>query len=210
MGYFFQTIGLQSTSAGRAAFITNLTVVLVPLVGMAGRRAIPRRLWMAAVVAFAGVGMLAWSPSAMGRVGHGDWWVLGCAGAYAMFIVRLEGAARKYPALPLTALLLAMVAVLSVGSLPLAGQGVEWRGLPWGTLIYLGLAATALTALLQTYGQKRVTATEAAVIFCLEPLFAAGFAAYFLKESLGVQGWGGSGLVLGAAVMSQVGAAEGF
>jgi drug/metabolite transporter (DMT)-like permease len=204
LGYFFQTLGLQSTTAGRAAFITNLTVVLVPLLGALGRRSIAPRLWVAALIAFLGVGLLAWNPGDLGRAVHGDLWVLGCAGAYAVFILRLESASRRFPPLPLTALLLLMVAVLSLASLPLAPQAAPALAtLPWRALVYLGLATTALTALLQTYGQARVTAPEAAVLFCLEPLFAAGFAAVLLGESLGVQGYVGSALVLGAALLSQ-------
>ena len=48
----------------------------------------------------------------------------------------------------------------------------------------MALAATVVTFLLQTWAQARMSATHAAVIFALEPVFTALFAAVILGERL--------------------------
>ncbi|WP_245588548.1 DMT family transporter [Deinococcus pimensis] len=76
-GYATQTIGLQTTGANRAAFITGLSVVLVPLwLALTAGRRLGARLWGAAVLDVAGLGLLSWEG---GRLVIGDLWVLGCA-----------------------------------------------------------------------------------------------------------------------------------
>ncbi len=199
LGYATQTIGLQYTTASRSAFITCLSVVLIPLFHWATGKPILRRVWLAAVLAFVGVGLLSYDGSAANR---GDLWTLLTAAFYGYYIVRLEKVSDQFPSLPLTALQLLGVLLLSSGW---AGvQHPAWTfKIPWPAVIYLGIAATALTTFLQTLSQRWITAPEAAIIFTLEPVWAAGFAFVILHERFGMQGWIGGGLVLMAALLSQ-------
>jgi drug/metabolite transporter (DMT)-like permease len=65
--------------------------------------------------------------------------------------------------------------------------------------------ATGLTTLLQGLGQKVLSGPQAAIIFTLEPVFAAIFAFILLGERLGVRGWVGSVLVLAAMLLAELG-----
>ena len=64
--------------------------------------------------------------------------------------------------------------------------------------------ATALTTWTQAIAQRHVNATETAIVYTLEPVFAAVFSFWWLGESLGVRGLLGGGMVLVAMVLSQV------
>lgn len=73
-----------------------------------------------------------------------------------------------------------------------------------GELIgYLAVVTTALTNWMQALGQRSVPAERAAVIYAMDPVYAAGFAYLLLGESLGPTGIAGAGIITGAALWSQ-------
>lgn len=192
LGYASQAIGLMYTSASRSAFITALNVVLVPLIlGLVGRRL--GSVWLAALLAFLGVGFLSYDPR-QPPLNVGDLWTLLTAFTYALYIVRLEVHAKAFPSLPLTAVQIFGTALLA---LPWAlWEGVRWEGIPWGAVLYLGVVATALTTWLQTWGQRYVPAPQAAILYTLEPVWATLFAFAVLGERLGFLGGLGAFLVV--------------
>ena len=202
VGYATQTIGLQYTTVSRSAFLTALFVVFVPVVGaVAGRRSRPI-VWTAAAVAMLGVAFLSGDGAPFNR---GDAWTLCCAIVWAVYILRLEHYAARLPSLPLTAVQLGVMAI---------GSGV-WAAcephlphtagpFPWVAILYLGLIATALTTLLQTIGQKSVSAAQAAVLYTVEPVWASVFAFLLLREQPGPRGWAGMLLILAAALLTQL------
>jgi drug/metabolite transporter (DMT)-like permease len=51
-------------------------------------------------------------------------------------------------------------------------------------LAYLGVVATAAIISLQSWGQARASANEAAVIYAFEPAAAAFFAYFWLGETM--------------------------
>lgn len=192
LGYASQAIGLMHTSASRSAFITALNVVLVPLIlGLVGRRL--GGVWLAALLAFLGVGFLSYDPR-QPPLNVGDLWTLLTALTYALYIVRLEVHAKAFPSLPLTAVQIFGTALLA---LPWAlWEGVRWEGIPWGAVFYLGVVATALTTWLQTWGQRYVPAPQAAILYTMEPVWATLFAFAVLGERLGFLGGLGAFLVV--------------
>lgn len=198
LGYASQAVGLLYTSASRSAFITALNVVLVPLLlGLAGRRV--GGVWVAAFLAFLGVGLLSYDPR-QPPLNVGDLWTLLTAFTYALYIVRLEVHAKAFPSLPLTAVQVFGTALLA---LPwVLWEGVRWEGIPWGAVLYLGVAATALTTWLQTWGQKYVPAPQAAILYTMEPVWATLFAFLVLGERLGLAGFLGAFLVVIATLQA--------
>ena len=59
-------------------------------------------------------------------------------------------------------------------------------------LLYLSLVTTALANWLQALGQKSVSAQDAAIVYALDPVYGALFAAALLGERLGPQGLAGA------------------
>jgi len=207
-GYATQTIGMLTTSASKAAFITGLSVILTPIVGAIWlRQRIPGRVWLAALLAIIGLGLMTLNPTE--GVVIGDLWVLGTALAYALYIVYLGEIAVHHKPIVLTSLQIIVVAALSWGwAVPHLSVLKELSPSALSALLYLALFATALVLWLQALAQRVVPAYAAALIFALEPVFAAIFAYFMLGETLSLQGWLGGGLVVIAMILGGLGSAQ--
>ena len=79
------------------------------------------------------------------------------------------------------------------------------QGLPWPTLVYMGVATTALTLWIEIEAMKKVSAPTAALIYSAEPVWGAGFAWFALDERWGAAGWVGAALIVAASLGSQLG-----
>ncbi len=209
LGFATQTLGLVSTTASKAAFITGLSVILTPLLSAlyfrfrGFRHSVPTRAYLAAAVALIGLGLMSLT-GAQGLT-EGDLWILGTAVFYAFYILYLGEVAPKYGVLELSALQFWPMALFAwLWALPQLGQlGNLAAGSIW-SMVYLGAVATALVSILQVRAQRVVSAHVAALIFVLEPVFAALFAYLLLGERLGVWGWVGAGLVGVAMLLSEL------
>jgi drug/metabolite transporter (DMT)-like permease len=198
--YFAQVVGLQYTTPTRSAFITGLSVILVPLLYPAVARRLPARLPVAgAVIAFAGLVLLTRPGS--GDLNRGDAVTLVCALGYALYVILLEITSRRHP---YEDLLVMQFFPLAVVFFPAAL--IEGGPLRWGPGLLWGLAVTgpvlALTMYLQNRYQKFTTATRAAVIFSGEPLFAALFSFLLMGETLALSQWGGGVLILAGILVA--------
>ena len=209
LGFATQTIGLVSTTASKAAFITGLSVILTPLFSALWFRyrgfqhSVPVRAHLAAAVALVGLGLM--SLTGAQGVTAGDVWILGTAVFYAFYIIYLGEVAPKYGVLELSALQFWLMALLAwAWALPQLGQLESLSAGSVGSIVYLGVLATALVSVLQVRAQRVVSAHVAALIFVLEPVFAALFAYLLLGERLGVWGWVGAGLVGVAMLLSEL------
>jgi drug/metabolite transporter (DMT)-like permease len=211
-GMTFQMLGQIETTASKAAFLTGLSVVLTPFAAFARTRRLPS-LENAVGITLAGLGFLLLTfPGGAGPINRGDVLVLVCAVVFAFFIVEISLRTRSHDALWLTTVQLAVVAVCAAvfgAAFRAAGAAFELRPLVWeGTflrsVLYLGTVGTVGTFVTQTWAQGHMSATHAAIIFALEPLWAALFAAWLLGERMGVSGWWGGGLVLAGIVVSEV------
>jgi drug/metabolite transporter (DMT)-like permease len=203
VGFATQTIGLSITTASNAAFITGLAVVLVPAVGALWfRDRVPGRVVLASVVATIGLALL--TGGGGGGINAGDVWVLATAVAYALYIVYLGRVARSASVMSLAGL----------QHLPMAALAWIWAAPDLPTLptvppttflaiAYLAVVATAVVAVAQVYAQRVVSAPIAAIIFVLEPVFAATLAAVVLGEVLGASGWLGGALVVVAMLIGE-------
>ncbi|GJM96352.1 hypothetical protein PR202_ga13177 [Eleusine coracana subsp. coracana] len=63
LAYLAQAIGLLSSDAGRASFITAFTVIVVPLIDGILGATIPKLTWFGAIVSLAGIGLLEYGGS---------------------------------------------------------------------------------------------------------------------------------------------------
>lgn len=202
-GFASQTLGLTITTASKAAFITGLSVILTPIVGALwlGQR-VPPRGFAGAALAVAGLGLL--TLGGEGGVNAGDLWVLGTALFYALYIVYLGEVTKAHDPLVLSAMQLWPVTALCwLWALPEVGALGNVTPTALLAILYLAVAATALTTWLQTLAQRAVPAYLAALIFALEPVFAALFAYLLLAETLSAQGWLGGALVVVAMIVAE-------
>lgn len=206
LGYVPQTIGLQTTEAAKAAFITGLSVVLVPLFAATLLRRPPTRAAAVGVLmATVGLGSLTLNLNQRLTLSTGDMWVLLCAVGFAAHITSTARFAPRYDVLPFTATQLLTTAALSTGAALLFERHAllpPVSALP--AIVYMGLIATAFVFGVQTWGQRHTTPTHTALIFALEPVFAALFAVAFAGEILEVREWIGGALILLGMLVAEV------
>lgn len=200
VGYATQTVGLRYTTASNSAFITALYVVFVPL--FLGRFHV--RTWASAGLAVLGLWFLV-DPTV--SLNLGDLLTLVCAAAFAMHICCLEAYTRRGDAVSLFGWQLVFVTIAMLPAMVIESPETI-RFAPTSTLmialIVTGVLATGAFAV-QMWAQRIVPAHRVALIFSMEPAFAAWLAWYFLGEHLDQGGWLGSGLILVALLTECVG-----
>lgn len=195
LGQVLQGVGLSSTPASVSGFIAGLYVVVTPLLGavLFGGR-IPRRVWMAVIMATLGLAGLALNPSDL-SIGIGELLTLASAVCYAGQILVLGRVAAPRTAMSLG--LYQTVGAAAVCLIAAAPGGIKVASTPreWLVVLYLGLICTAVVAFLQSWAQARVDTTRAAILMCTEPLWGAVFGIGLGGEPLTVS------IVLGAAAI---------
>jgi drug/metabolite transporter (DMT)-like permease len=200
LGYVLQTVGLRYATASNSAFITALYVVIVPLI----LRRFGWRVWLATGIATVGLWLLV-KPSASGNLG--DLLTLGCAVSFAAHIACLERFTREVDAPSLFAWQM-MASVVLLFPTMLIEQAPAQAFTPT-MLLLVGLGVTGGLATgafaVQMWVQRIVPAQQVALIFASEPAYAAWLSWYFLGETLDIQGWIGSGLILLAVVVGAYG-----
>ncbi len=186
-----QNDGLNYTAASTSAFLTSCYCVFIPVVV-----ALQRRRWPPPVVVgccglvLAGIGVLAGVDWRTLRLGRGEWETLGCSFFFTGQILWLER--PRYAANRPAHATAVMFAVLTLVALPVAlgraggpGQLVAaTAGSPAILLLLLALTGfcTLTTFSLMNRWQKYLEATEAGLIYCVEPVWTS-------LMSLWLPGW---------------------
>ncbi|MFW5470111.1 DMT family transporter [Knoellia sp. CPCC 206435] len=197
-----QTVGLETTAASVSGFLTGTYIVLTPVLGaLLLRDHVPPVAWGASVLATVGIGVLSLQGLAMG---FGEALTLGSAAVYALHILALGRWSTGSTALGLSTVQAGVIAVTcSVGALP-GGLALPATGGQWTSLVYMAVVAGAGALLAQTWAQAHLTATRAAIVMAMEPVFAAVFAVLFGNESVTLRLLLGGGLVLVAMYLVEL------
>ena len=217
-GMVLQVIGQTETTASKAAFLTGLSVVLTPFAAYLRSRRLPS-LENGVGITLASVGFfLLTFPRGGGPLNRGDLFMTACGVAFAFYIVELGERTGGHDSLRLTGVQMAVVAVCGgvlslllrwpvlsgLHAAAVEARPVVWQGTFLWSVAYLGTIGAVGTFLAQTWAQRHMSATHAAIIFALEPVVAALLAAYFLGERLGSRGAVGGLLVLAGIVVSEL------
>lgn len=189
--YALQTFGLLHTTSSKAGFITGLSVVLVPLFGFLFLKETPKRFAVLGVgVATIGLYLLTLGDSL--ALNFGDVLVFFCAISFAAHIVVTGKYTPLYSTLLLTIVQIITVSVLSSISAVLFedwqrafDSSVMGNANVFLALFICSIFATALAFLAQTNFQKYTTPTRVALIFAMEPVFAAITGFFWANERLG-------------------------
>ena len=203
-GYVLQTLGLERTSVSGAGFVTGMYVVLTPLLAFVlFRLRVGAAAWAGVALAALGLAMLA---GVHGGSARGDLLVLAAAAVYSLQIVLMERYAPRYDSFAFTLVeLLVAFAGLTVAAIPSAAVPHGWT--VWGALVVTGVFASALAFLVQTWAQRRTSATRTALVFTLEPVWAALFGYTLAGDRLGALGWGGCAVIMAGIVLAEPAAA---
>lgn len=202
--YASQTVGLKHTTAANSGFITGLFVVFVPMFSLLFFRRPPSAVrWAAVGVAATGLWLLTGMLQAFN---FGDGLTLIAAAAYALHILLADrwvrGEADPYA---LSYVQFMTVAALSFAAVPLFGEGFA-VGSGRTALVVLGLALipTLSAFVIQLAAQKTTPPVKVALIFTMEPVFAALFSWTLGGETPGALQIVGGGLIVAAMVLAEL------
>ncbi len=204
-GYSFQTFGLRYTTPAKAGFITGLSVVIVPVLSaLVTRRSPERSIWWGVLLATVGLGMLSLNSDLRPQLG--DVLVFFCAISFALHILITGHLAPGYPPLRLTVGQLAMTAVVS----GVLSTLLEW---PWSSMgrqmllaaVFTGLLASTFAFTVQTVAQRFTTPSHTALIFSMEPVFAAIFSFLLAAEPITTRVLVGGAFIVAGMFIAELG-----
>ena len=207
-GFALQTRGLATTTPARSAFVTSLSVVIVPFFQFLATRHLPRpRVALAVLLAVAGIYFL-FEP--LGDEWHrGDSLTLLATVCFAFYIVELGRLSRRWSAMGLVLAQCVTIATLAAAAAVTLETPLLVASAPaLLSVAYLGVVCTALTFVMMTWAQARVEPIEAAVIYTLEPVVAAAFSLAFGREHLGLGLITGGAMVVAATLAASTGTAD--
>ena len=202
-GYAWQTVGLQYTTASNAGFITGLSVVFVPaLVTLTTRKLPSRSLLLGILCALVGLALLSLGDRL--QLNNGDLMILICAISFALHIFLIGRFAPHTNATVLASIQILTVSILSgLFSLIFPQSSIHFSPTAWFGLLVTAVPATSLAFFVQTKMQQFTNPTHTALIFSMEPVFAAISAFFLAGELLTPRGFFGAGLVLAGMLIAE-------
>ena len=204
-GFTFQTWSMKYTTATQSAFLTGVSVILVPVFLFFLRHTVASlKLWFCVILAFLGLGFL--SLNAQWQLNYGDILATICAVSFAFHIIYTSLYTQKYQ--PLFMLWIQFIMVLIYGGIAypiiFPEPWVYLTAKQWLGVGYLTLLPTIGCYLTQVYFQKLTDTTRAALIYTLEPVFAAIISFMLINEMLTIRQWLGAVLIFSAMVLSEL------
>lgn len=206
-GYALQTWGQVHTTPAKAAFVTGLSVVLVPACAgpVLGQR-IGRATVAGVILATAGLFLLCLREDL--RMGVGDLLVLGCAFAFAAHILLVGRFSPRLDPLRFTAVQLGTAA----GAAALAAVVLDLpKGLPalhagvLAAVAFTGILATSVAFAVQSWAQRHTSATHVAMLFGAEPVFGALASWLLVGESFTLRMLAGCACILLGMLAAELG-----
>jgi drug/metabolite transporter (DMT)-like permease len=204
-GYLCQTWGLLYTTPSKSAFITGFSVVLVPALMMVGGQRMRPASVTGALVGLAGIYFLV-VPSRLSSVNRGDVLTLFGACSFAIHIILVGRYTRRISFRHLVPLQILSVGILASVALPLdSTRTLHWTWGLVGAIIVTAVFATGFAFSVQNWAQQYTPPAHTALIFALEPVFAAISSWIVMGERLGHKALLGAFLVLCGMIVSELG-----
>lgn len=199
----FQQKGLETTTSGKAGFITALYIVLVPLAGLLLGKKAPRAVWLGVVLAVAGLYCLCVNEEF--SVTGGDLYVLACAFCFAVQIMAVDHFTDRVDGVALScAQFLVMTAICTLGALtetpPSLALLVRWLG----PVLYVGVFSSGVAYTLQILAQKGSDPTVVSLLMSMESVFATIAGALILGDRMTGREYLGCALMLAAVILAQL------
>jgi drug/metabolite transporter (DMT)-like permease len=208
-GYVFQTWGLELTTPSKSAFLTGLSIPMVPLIGSLVYKNRPRLFELAGIL-IATLGMaLMTLPAGKFEMSRGDFLSFLCAVTFALHIVVISHYSPVIGFQTLAVIQVATAAALGIVSFPFVEPlRFHLSGNVAAAVLVTGLLGTALAFTTMTWAQQFTSATRAALIFTLEPVIAWVTSYVLTGETLPARGKIGAVAILAGVLLVEFRSAE--
>ena len=198
-----QQKGLETTTSGKAGFITALYIVIVPIISIFLKKKAPRTIWLSVILAVAGLYCLCITEEF--TITSGDFYILLCAFCFSAHILVIDYFTQKVDGVELSCVQMVMVTVLSALGM-LVWESPTWEAvrLSMGPLLYAGIMSSAAGYTLQILAQKDSNPTVISLLLSLESVFATVSGALFLGDRMSGREYFGCALMFIAVVLAQL------
>ena len=172
-----QQIGIQYTSAGKSGFITAFYIVIVPVLGIFLHKKIGWKVWIAVLLALAGLYFLCITEKF--TIGKGDILIFLCALVFSLHIMVIDYFSPKVDGVKMSCIQFFVCGIVSIPFMfVLETPNVTDIVAGWMPLLYAGVLSCGVAYTLQIIGQKNVNPAIASLILSLESCFSvlAGWA----------------------------------
>lgn len=199
-----QQFGIQYTTVGKAGFITAMYIVLVPVFGIFLHKKVGLRIWMAVVLAVAGLYLLCMTDGSF-DLQTGDLLVLACAVAFSFHILVIDYFSPKVNGVKLSCIQFFTCAVLSaIGMLLFEEPKLSQILAAWLPIFYAGVLSCGVAYTLQIIGQKGMNPTVASLILSLESVVSLLAGWLILGQKLSNRELIGCALAFAAIIIVQL------
>ena len=201
----FQQIGINNgTDGGKAAFITALYVILVPIYALALRKKAALNVWISIGIAVVGFYLLCIKEDL--TVAPSDVLVIIASMIFPIHILTIDHFSPKCDGIRMSMVQFFTAAMLNL-VIALAIEGPAELGSIFPSILpvlYLGIGSSGIAYTLQIIGQKDVPPATASIILSLESVFGIIGTALFLGQTLSPREYLGCAVVLVAVILSQI------
>lgn len=202
-----ETYGIADTSATNAGLIISLTVVFTPLMEAAAAKVpVPRAVFVAGVVAVAGVCLLV-SGDGLQAPRTGDVLVLGAALVRSIHVTALAGLTRgrQFSSVNLTLVQAVVCAVVFTAADPSGVVAAVRTFTPaqWSAVLYLGLGCSMFAFVVQTWAIRRTSASRASLLMGTGLIWAVAIGISFGNDTLTLVAAAGAVLIITGTYLGQ-------
>lgn len=204
--YIAATIGIKYTTSSRTAFFSCLGAICIPLLNwICYKVKITVKFFICIAICVVGVYMISIGGTTEIGLNLGDIISLSASLFGAAQIVELEHKGGDMEVVPLTVVELLTISVLSIFGMIFAGEPIptSFNIMEMGSLLFMGICATAIAFLLQFICIKKVPSNRASLILTMEPVLGALSSVIILGDVLGWQGYLGGAIVVLSVVISE-------
>ncbi len=196
-----QQIGMVSTTAGKAGFITSLYIIIVPVLRFFMKKRVPPVIWLCVLIATAGTYLLSVTESL--AVSRGDFFVLLCAVFFSGHILIVDAVSKDTDPVMLCCMQFAVCAALGLPAM-FAFEQPKVAGIlaAAGPILYSAVLSGGVAYTIQIIAQRYVEPAKASLMMCLESVFALFAGWVVLGERLSAREAAGCLLVFAAMLLS--------
>ena len=200
-----QQSGIGSgTDAGKAAFITALYVVLVPVFSLVLKKRAPINAWISVGIAVVGFYLLCIKGDF--SLEFSDALVLLCAVVFTTHILVIDRFSPRCDGVRMSCVQFAVVTVVSLVCAIFFEQPVSLDGITsaLGPILMLGIGSSGIAYTLQIVAQSTLNPTVASIVMSLDSVFGVVGSAIFRGETMSTREYFGCAIVFTAVVLSQL------